>query len=80
MKKLLLTTGFIAAAFPALAGTTEAITGCATVAVEGSNYTVRSDVTCALSTDENDGDSIFQATALAAFIEMVTPDEDAASR
>jgi hypothetical protein len=40
MKKLILTIGFIAAAFPALAGTTEAITGCATVT--GSKFTVRS--------------------------------------
>lgn len=46
MTKLLLTTGFIAAAFPAVAGTTEAITGCATVAAQGSNFTTFADPTC----------------------------------
>lgn len=34
----------------AFAGPTENITGCATVPVDGANYTVRADVTCALPT------------------------------
>lgn len=49
----------------AFAGPTENITGCATVPVAGSNYTVRADVTCALSNDENDGSGLLIAVAAA---------------
>jgi hypothetical protein len=59
-----------------MAGPTETITGCATVPVEGSNYTVRADVTCALSTDESDGSGLLTAFAAAALIDALTPDEE----
>ena len=49
---------FLLTATAAVAGPTENITGCATVPVDGANYTVRADVTCALSTDKPDGASI----------------------
>ena len=55
----------------AVAGPTENITGCATLPVAGANYTVRADVTCALSSDESDGSGIILAVAFGAF----TPDE-----
>lgn len=48
---------FAAVGSAALAGATENVTGCATVPVEGTNYTVRADVTCALSTYEG-GDTV----------------------
>jgi len=55
MKTLLTLTAAIigGVALPALvmAGPTETITGCATVPVEGTNYTVRVDPTCALATE-----------------------------
>lgn len=79
MKKLLLATGFIAAAFPALAGPTETITGCATTPVDGSNYSVRVDPWCALSTDQNDGSSILKATAALALADLLTPDDEEAA-
>lgn len=55
MKKILLLTAAIIGgiALPTLlmAGPTENITGCATAPVEGANYTVRVDPTCALATE-----------------------------
>jgi hypothetical protein len=42
---------------PVFAGPTENITGCATMAVEGSNYTVRVDANCALATNKANGDA-----------------------
>lgn len=74
MTKYLLAAGFIAAAFPALAGPTENITGCATAAVEGSNYTVRVDPTCALA-ENKDGDTTLTLIAAAAFLDAIAPDE-----
>ena len=59
MKSLLLTAALVALAAPAFAGATENITGCETVAVEGTNYTVRVDTACALSTDQPDGVFMF---------------------
>ena len=80
MKTLLTLTAAIIGGIlmPALvmAGPTETITGCATVPVEGTNYTVRADVTCALSTDESDGDGILIAVAADAFIDALSPDEE----
>lgn len=46
MKTLLTLTALLLSASAAVAGTTEAITGCATVAVDGSNYTTFADPTC----------------------------------
>lgn len=57
-----------------MAGPTETITGCATAPVEGANYTVRVDPTCALSTDESDGSSDLLRAAFAA-LDGLTPDE-----
>ncbi len=79
MKKLLLSTGFIAAtlaAAPVFAGSTEAITGCATAPAENSNFTVRLDPTCALSTDQPDGPSI-NAILVKALADLTAPDEAA---
>lgn len=78
MKTLLATVALIAATLPALAGPTENITGCATAPAEGSNFTVRLDPTCALSTDKNDGSGLFKATASNLWIDVITPDEEAA--
>lgn len=60
-----------------LAGPTENITGCATAAVEGANYTVRVDPTCALAVNK-DGDPILMLVASAAFADALTPDEEEA--
>ena len=80
MKKFLILTAAIigGVALPALvmAGPTETITGCATVPVEGSNYTVRVNPHCALSTDESDGSGLLTAFAAAALIDALTPDEE----
>ena len=66
--------GGIALPVAVFAGPTETITGCATVAVEGTNYTVRSDVTCALS--ENKDGSTFILAGLAAVIEDMADEEE----
>lgn len=73
MKKLILTTGFIAAALPALAGTTEAITGCATVEAENSNFTVFADPTCYRAPEGGNG---LDATLVAALISALPDDEE----
>lgn len=76
--KTLTLTALLLSATAVLAGPTENITGCATVPVEGANYTVRADVTCALSDDQPDGPNIIKATAARALVELLTPDEEEA--
>lgn len=66
----------LAFAFPALAGPTENITGCATAPATNSNFTVRLDPTCPLSADESDGSGLLVAVAAAAFIDAMTPDDE----
>ncbi len=75
MKTTLTLTAFLLSATAALAGPTENITGCATAPVEGANYTVRADVTCALSTDQNDGSGLLLGVAFSPFLPEI--DEDA---
>lgn len=65
MKKLILIPGLIAltfaAAFPALAGPTENITGCETKPVEGSNYTTTVVPGCLKSTGGTSSDGFLLA-------------------
>jgi hypothetical protein len=65
MKKILLATAaaLTLLAAPSFAGN---VNGCETVPVEGSNYSVRVDVTCPLSNDKPDGPSMFYGLDLSA--------------
>lgn len=59
-------TALLLSASAAVAGTTETITGCATVAVDGSNYTVFADPTCpAAAKDGGDSEAFLQAIGFA---------------
>ena len=78
MKKFALALATVALfAFPAFAGSTEDITGCATTPVDGSNYTVRVDTNCALSNDLPDGDAIIKVTGKALLDKFIEERDDA---
>jgi hypothetical protein len=70
MKKFFLAT---AATFALFAGAAFAgnVNGCETIPVDGSNYTVRADVTCALSNDQPDGQNMVGAVGAAALIDLI---------
>lgn len=66
--------GGIALPAAVFAGPTENITGCATVAVEGANYTTTVVPGCLKSTENKDG-STFILAGLGAVIEDMAEDE-----
>jgi hypothetical protein len=68
--KLTITAIFAALfATASFAGSTENITGCATEPVEGANFTVRSDVYCALPTTGGNGADALIVAAVKEVIE-----------
>ena len=67
---------FLLSASAAFAGPTENITGCATAQADNSNFTVRIDPTCSLSSDQSDGSPILAQYAAALWVTINTPDED----
>lgn len=75
MKNFLFATAAALALFaaPAFAGSTENITGCATVPVQGSNFTVRLDPNCALSNDKGDGNNLLGAAGVQVVYDLVNP-------
>jgi hypothetical protein len=76
MKTLFLTTSILAAlAMPALAGTTEDTTGCATKPAEGATYTIRVDPTCPLSADPS-GSAVLVNLGGDILADLLTPDEE----
>jgi hypothetical protein len=68
--------GGIALPATVFAGTTEAITGCATAPAEGSNFTVRVDPTCALGSNEGSGADGLLLAAVDAALDAVLPEEE----
>ena len=52
---------FLLSATAAFAGSTEAVTGCATVAVQGANYTTFSDPTCYAAKESSGNDALIVA-------------------
>jgi hypothetical protein len=75
MKKFFLAT---AATFALFAGAAFAgnVNGCETLPVDGSNYTIRADVTCALSNDKPDGDNSLARLGLVALVDLLPEDTD----
>ena len=68
-------TALLLSATAALSGPTENITGCATVAAEGSNYTTFADPTCYAAPDGGGADGFI----LAALIALIPDEEEDAS-
>jgi len=57
---------------PAFAGPTENITGCATVAVDNTNYTVKADPNCVIAVNKG-GDDFLMAYATEVFLDGIDP-------
>lgn len=78
MKKLFLAAAAAIAlmAAPAFAGPFENITGCETAQADNSNFTVRVDPTCKFASENSGGDGTALAVFAAAYIDLITPDED----
>jgi hypothetical protein len=77
MKASLMTTAamLLAFALPALAGPTETITGCATVADPATNFTTFADPTC-YQAPHVGGDGLLLSVAVAAWGDLLTPEEE----
>jgi hypothetical protein len=75
MKTLFLTTSILAAlAMPALAGTTEDTTGCATKTSAQGGFTIKVDPNCNLGNEPSGDASLLLAAAFA--FDAVNPDEE----